>query len=133
MPTPEGCPEPPDGHNYVKITFDRTPIMSTYLLAMIVGDFEYISNRSSATENSCCQLNNGTSSELAEVRIYTPVGKGSLGQHALTVATRCLKFYSKFFGEPYPLPKLDLIALPDFACGAMENWGLITYRLLFLN
>jgi len=50
------------------------------------------------------------------------------GTFALNVATKCLSYYNEFFGIPYPLPKLDMIALQDFAAGAMENWGLVTYR-----
>ena len=43
---------------------------------------------------------------------------------------RTLPFYADYFEAPYPLNKMDLIAIPDFACGAMENWGLVTYRLV---
>ncbi|VDD76479.1 unnamed protein product [Mesocestoides corti] len=113
VPTPAGCPDPPDGHNYVKIRFDKSPIMSTYLVAMVVGDFEYVSSN----------VENGV-----EVRVYTPPGKKAFGEYALEVATKSLPFYTKLFDCNYPLPKLDLIAIPDFAAGAMENWGLITYR-----
>ncbi|VDM28064.1 unnamed protein product [Hydatigera taeniaeformis] len=106
--TPEGWSKPASGHNYVRVTFDRTPVMSTYLVAMVVGDFEYISSKSPC---------GGTT--------WT---EESYGEYALGVAEKALPFYAELFGCPYPLPKLDLIALPDFACGAMENWGLVTYR-----
>jgi len=95
------------------VVFGRTPVMSTYLVAFVVGEFD---NVAALTE------------EGVEVRVYTPVGKVALGQFALRVATRALSFYTKLFGIPYPLPKMDLLAIPDFAAGAMENWGCITYR-----
>ncbi|KAL5969481.1 Puromycin-sensitive aminopeptidase [Taenia solium] len=130
VPTPEGCSEPPDGHNYVKVTFDRTPVMSTYLVAIVLGDFEYISAKilSDDTSNVCSSAapTKALPGQL-EIRVYTPPGKRNFGQHALTVAKKSLPFYADFFGTPYPLPKLDLVAIPDFACGAMENWGLVTY------
>ncbi len=91
--------------------------MSTYLVAMVIGDFEYISQKDA----------NGV-----EIRVYAPPGKQECGQHALEVAVKSLPFYATLFGHTFPLPKLDLIAIPDFACGAMENWGLITYRYLSL-
>ena len=50
------------------------------------------------------------------------------GQFALEVALKALPFYKDYFGIPYPLAKMDLIAIADFAAGAMENWGLVTYR-----
>ena len=50
------------------------------------------------------------------------------GKFALEVCTRALDYYEEYFKIPYPLPKLDMIAIPDFTAGAMENWGLVTYR-----
>lgn len=88
--------------------------MSTYLVAMVICDnFEFVSARDT----------NGV-----EVRVYSPPGKKATGEFALNVAVKSLPFYANLFGHTFPLPKLDLIAIPDFACGAMENWGLITYR-----
>jgi len=96
-----------------RVDFQTTPKMSTYLLALIVGDLEY-------TEATTV---NGT-----RVRVYTVPGKKEQGAFALATAVRVLEFYNDYFGIPYPLPKLDMAAIPDFAAGAMENWGLVTYR-----
>ena len=60
--------------------------------------------------------------------MFTPPTKAKLGTFALDVAVKSLDLYDDFFGKPYPLPKLDMIAIPEFAMGAMENWGLVTYR-----
>lgn len=97
------------------IHFEPTPVMSTYLLAIAVGEFEYIE---AATE------------ERTLVCVIAPIGKNvaKRGQFALGVATKVLSFYNDYFGISYPLPKIDLLAVPDFASGAMENWGLVTYR-----
>lgn len=100
-----------DGVKSVK--FAQTPIMSTYLLAFLVGDFEYVET---------------TNNEGVVVRVYTTVGKKEQGQFALDVAAKTLSFYKDYFGIEYPLKKLDMIAVPDFAAGAMENWGAVTYR-----
>lgn len=92
--------------------FRRTPKMSTYLLYLGVGRFEY---RESEAKG-------------ARVRIVTTPGKSWQGEYAQYVAERLLSVYEHYFKRSYPLPKLDLIALPDFAAGAMENWGAITFR-----
>ncbi|CAF0924682.1 unnamed protein product [Didymodactylos carnosus] len=97
-----------------KVTkFDRTPIMSTYLVAFIVGEYDYVETKDS----------NGVS-----MKVYTPLGKKEHGQFALEAAAKILPFYAEYFEIKYPIPKADMIAIPDFAMGAMENWGLITYR-----
>ena len=101
------------GKNLVKIRFDSTPIMSTYLLAFVVGEFDYIAT---------------TTANRVNTRVYVPRGKTALAEHALAVASKALSFYEKEFAIPYPLPKSDLLAIPDFAAGAMENWGCVTYR-----
>lgn len=62
------------------------------------------------------------------VRVYTPPGKADEGRFSLKVAKDTLDLYDDFFAIPYPLPKLDMVAIPEFAMGAMENWGLVTYR-----
>ena len=95
------------------IRFEETPVMSTYLLAYIVGEFDYVEDHTQ---------------EGVKVRVYTPPGKSSQGAFALKMATRTLSFFTEYFGITYPLPKADMIAIADFASGAMENWGLITYR-----
>ena len=101
------------GSNLRKVTFAQTPRMSTYLLAFIVGEFDYVEGRDA----------NGVL-----IRVYTPMTKSEQGEFALDMAIRTLPFYSDYFKVKYPLPKLDLIAIPDFSAGAMENWGLVTYR-----
>jgi len=93
--------------------FAPTPLMSTYLLAFIVGAFD------------CLEA---TTSEGTLVRCFAPPGKGEQTRFSLDFACKLLPFYNKWFETPYPLPKLDMIAIPDFNAGAMENWGLITYR-----
>ena len=95
------------------LDFDTTPKMSTYLLAFIVGDIACIEKKSKS----------GTL-----MRVWTTSGKESQGQFALETSLDLLDFYNEYFGIPFPLPKLDHLAIPDFAAGAMENWGAITYR-----
>lgn len=92
--------------------FDVTPKMSTYLLAFVIGPFEYLEEK----------LGKRT------IRVYTTPGKKAQGKFPLEVACRAITFYEKYFEIDYPLDKLDLIAIPDFSSGAMENWGLVTYR-----
>nr|CDS24674.1 puromycin sensitive aminopeptidase [Echinococcus granulosus] len=100
-------------HPYVKVDFDETPLMSTYIVAFVVGRFDYTEARDV----------NGV-----RIRVYTPPNRSYLGAHALRMARSALPFFTEVFGTGYPLPKLDLVAIPDFAMGAMENWGLLTYR-----
>lgn len=95
------------------LTFQRSPVMSTYLVAFVVGEYDYVEKKDT---------------DGVIVRVYTPVGKKNQGTFALEVAVKTLPFYKNYFGVGYPLPKMDLIAIADFAGGAMENWGLITYR-----
>ena len=105
-----------DGEGEEKeVTFAVTPLMSTYLLAFVVGDYSAISETADDGNSTL-------------VSVYAPTGKQEQGSFALHVATRALAFYSKYFDMPFHLPKLDLIALSDFPIGAMENWGLVTYR-----
>ncbi|MEK7216984.1 MAG: M1 family aminopeptidase, partial [Chloroflexota bacterium] len=63
-----------------------------------------------------------------QMRVWATRGKEEQGRYALEQAVRLLDYYNGYFGVAYPLPKLDHIAIPDFAAGAMENWGAITYR-----
>ncbi|GAB4854485.1 AP-1 complex subunit mu-1-Iike [Ancistrocladus abbreviatus] len=95
------------------VYFEESPIMSTYLVAVVVGLFDYLESRTS---------------DGVRVRVYSQLGKTSQGKFALDVAVRTLELYRKYFAVPYSLPKLDMIAIPDFAAGAMENYGLVTYR-----
>ncbi|MFQ5552500.1 MAG: M1 family metallopeptidase [Thermoplasmata archaeon] len=100
-----------DGTKVVR--FAETPRMSTYLLGFVVGDLASVE---ATTEGGTL------------VRVVTVRGKEELGRFALESAVRILEYFNDYFGIPYPLPKLDHLALPDFAAGAMENWGAITYR-----
>ena len=98
---------------YKSIMFARTPVMSTYLMAFVIGDLTYIEQE--AANNT-------------RVGVWTTRGKEEQGRFALETSARMLSFFNDYFGIPYPLEKLDHIAIPDFAAGAMENWGCITYR-----
>jgi len=108
--------------NLKTVRFQRTPVMSTYLLAFYVGDVEYIEN----------VIHKPVSNDPLKVRVYAPPGKAEQGQFALKLASDVLLFFSEYFGTEYPLPKMDLIAIPDFSAGAMENWGLVTFRTKYL-
>ena len=105
--------ETPEGDGLRRVQFAETPPMSTYLLAFIVGELDSIEGRSE----------DGTL-----IRVLTTPGKVEQGRFALDTAIRLLAYYNDYFGIPYPLEKLDHLAIPDFAAGAMENWGAITYR-----
>jgi len=98
--------------NRTLFRFARTPVMSTYLLYMGVGEFDYLSGKLGKTQ----------------IRIITTKGRREHAKTALEMTKQFLDYYNKYFGIPYPLPKLDMIAVPDFASGAMENWGAITFR-----
>lgn len=100
-----------------EVCFDKTPLMSSYLVAFVVGEFDYVEGI----------VDQGSGSNV-KVRVYTPCGKSAQGNYSLNIAMKSLAFYNDYFGIKCNLPKMDLIAIPDFAIGAMENWGLITFR-----
>ena len=94
------------------LTFAQTPKMSTYLVAFLVGDFACTDGKS----------------EGIPIRVCSTPDKVKLTHFALQAAEHFLSYYDTYFGIKYPMPKLDLIAIPDFEAGAMENFGAITYR-----
>uniref|UniRef100_A0A7N0VB99 Aminopeptidase n=1 Tax=Kalanchoe fedtschenkoi TaxID=63787 RepID=A0A7N0VB99_KALFE len=99
------------GHSK-SLYFQESPIMSTYLVAFVIGLFDYVEDYTT---------------DGIKVRVYCPVGRSKEGTYALDVALRTLQFYRIYFAVPYALPKLDMVAIHDFQ-GAMENYGLITFQ-----
>ena len=97
-----------------RVEFETTPRMSTYLLAWVIGKFH---GKTVKNEHG------------VEITTYTTLNQDiDAVDFANEIAARSLEFYDDNFGVPYPLEKLDQVALPDFEAGAMENWGLVTYR-----
>ena len=93
-----------------RVYFPYTPQMSTYLLAFIIGELDYVQK---------------FTKDRVAVRVYTMPGKSAEGNFALDVAVKTLEFYDEYFDVRYPLPKLDMIAMTEFSAGAMGNWGLV--------
>lgn len=100
------------------VSFERTPVMSTYLLAWAFGDFEFV-------ETTTRRKYNG---KHLPVRVYTTRGLKTQGRFALENCHQVIDYFSEIFKIDYPLPKMDLLAVHEFSHGAMENWGLVTYR-----
>ena len=98
--------------NKKKVVFEQTPKMSTYLLFLGIADFETTGGK----------LNN------IDVKVITHPGLIQYAKGALEFGIKSLDYCQKYFSIPYPLPKMDLICTPDFAAGAMENWGAILFR-----
>ena len=94
-----------------EVRFAATPPMSSYLNVFVAGELDLIESRIGPTQ----------------IRVIATKGKAELGRYALEVTAQILQYYNEYFGVPYPLPKLDQIALPGGFGGAMENWGGITY------
>jgi puromycin-sensitive aminopeptidase len=107
----EGIKEHESG--YKMVSFAPTPKMSTYLVAYIIGELEYLETKTK---------------EGTIVRVFVTPGKKEQAQFGLETTAKMLSYYNDYFGIPYPMAVLDVIAVPDFAAGAMENWGAITYR-----
>ena len=97
----------------IRDEFEESVEMSTYLVAFVVCDFDVVSKISGKNVN---------------VSVIAAKDKIEQADFALQAATNLMDFYDDFFGVAYPLEKQDLIAIPEFGAGAMENWGLITYR-----
>jgi len=104
---------PGDKHT---VTFATTPKMSSYLAALVVGNFEYVEGEADGIP----------------IRVYATTGKKEMGKFALEVASNVMKYYNNYFGIKYPYGKLDLVGIPDFSAGAMENTGCITFREVIL-
>ena len=110
--------EQPAGPNLKKVAFAPTPKMSSYLFVLTVGELERLT----------------ADADGVTVGVVTTAGKSGQGRFALDSAVKLLAYYNDYFGAKYPLPKLDLLAVPGGFGGAMENWGGITFfesRLLF--
>ncbi|KAK4235569.1 peptidase family M1-domain-containing protein [Achaetomium macrosporum] len=101
------------------VSFERSPVMSTYLLAWAVGDFEYVEAFTDREYNG----------KKLPVRVYTTRGLKEQGRWALEHAPKVIDYFSEQFEIDYPLPKSDILAVHEFTHGAMENWGLVTYRM----
>ena len=97
----------------IAVRFAPTPVMSTYLLAFVVGDLACIED---------------TTPDGTLIRVWATKGNEEKGRFALETSIDLLAYFNDYFGIPFPLSKLDHLAIPDFAAGAMENWGAITYR-----
>ncbi|CAH0703057.1 unnamed protein product [Spodoptera exigua] len=107
----------PDQPGWQWTHFDRSVSMSTYLVAYVLSDFKSLETSYTSTNNVTIPIRIWTRPEL--------IGKA---KYASVITPKLLEYYEEVFGVPYALDKMDLIAIPDFSSGAMENWGLITFR-----
>jgi aminopeptidase N len=101
----------PGGPDLKRVSFRATPPMSSYLFVLVAGEMERVTRNSEGTE----------------IGVVAPAGRRRECGYALEVAATVLPYYNEYFGVKYPLPKLDLIAVPGGFGGAMENWGAITF------
>jgi aminopeptidase N/puromycin-sensitive aminopeptidase len=108
------APGPGDKHT---VRFATTAKLSSYLAAVVVGNFEYIEGEADGIP----------------IRVYNAPGKKEMGRFALETAEHVLSYYDKYFNIKYPYEKLDLVGIPDFSAGAMENAGCITFREVLLQ
>ncbi|XP_021941452.1 aminopeptidase N [Zootermopsis nevadensis] len=108
MPQERESEQMKDLPDYTWDHYGQSVPMSTYLVAFVVSDFDHMSD--------------GNFSVWARHEAIQQA------EYSLNIGPKILHYYEQYFGIPFPLPKMDMIALPDFAAGAMENWGLITYR-----
>lgn len=106
----------PGPGNKHTVRFDTTPKMSSYLGALVVGNFEYVEGQADGIP----------------IRVYATTGKKEMGKFALDAAEYILGYFDKYFAIKYPYEKLDLVGIPDFSAGAMENTGCITFRDVLL-
>src|SRR4029077_18959936 len=97
--------------NGKEVRFAMTPSMASYLNVFVTGELDLIETRAAGTQ----------------IRVIATRGKAEWGRYALESTAQILEYYNDYFGIPYPLPKLDQIAIPGGFGGAMENWGGITY------
>ena len=100
------------GHRFKRVQFARSPSMASYLVALCAGEFEALSEELDGVR----------------IRVITSEGKKEYGRYAMETLKKLMPYYTEYFGHKYPLPKLDLIALPGGIRGAMENWGAITFN-----
>uniref|UniRef100_A0A1I8C2U7 Peptidase_M1 domain-containing protein n=1 Tax=Meloidogyne hapla TaxID=6305 RepID=A0A1I8C2U7_MELHA len=108
---------PTDNEEWIRTDFDETLPMSSYLLALVVSDFDFVE---------------GYTKRGIRFRIWARQDAVNFTSYALEAGIRVLEFYEDYYGIEFPLPKQDMMAFPDFAAGAMENWGLVTYREKYL-
>src|SRR5215470_9581956 len=94
-----------------RVSFERTPIMSTYLFVLVAGELERLTGEAEGTT----------------IGIVTTRGKSANGRYAIEQTADLLKYFNNYFASKYPLPKLDLVALPSNNASAMEHWGAITF------
>ena len=101
-----------DDGDWTVFRFSKSPKMSTYLLCIIVGQYSSVSKHVGNTR----------------ISVFAPLNRSEEATFSLDTAVKCIKIFNDFFGIDYCLPKLDLIALACLSVGAMENWGLVTFR-----
>ncbi|KAL7638670.1 UNVERIFIED_CONTAM: hypothetical protein RMT77_011242 [Armadillidium vulgare] len=112
MPLKESLPMEGE-QGWVWDKFEKSLKMSTYLVAFVISDFKYLESKDKTNYT---------------FRVWAREGALPQADYAIKTGPPASKFFEEFFKVPFPLPKQDMIALPDFSAGAMENWGLITYR-----
>jgi aminopeptidase N len=112
-PSPNASPAWTSGATSIgkEVRFQPTPSMSSYLNVFVTGELDAIETKAAGTQ----------------IRVIATKGKAEWGRYALESSAQILQYYNDYFGVPYPLPKLDQIAIPGGFGGAMENWGGITY------
>jgi aminopeptidase N len=103
--------EEPTGSGQKRVSFERTPKMSTYLFVLVAGELERLTGEAEGTT----------------IGVVTTRGKSANGRYAIDQTADLLKYFNGYFASEYPLPKLDLVALPSNSASAMEHWGAITF------